>query len=1055
MPEKSAERIYDRPTTLGGDVVWAHPPRKTFHGNAEALRRDLAARVDGEVRFDSGSKATYATDASNYRQVPIGVVLPKSTDALAAAVAVCRKHGAPITHRGGGASLAGQCCNHAVIIDSSKYCDGILEINPDEKWARVEPGVRRDQLTNRTEAEHRLTFGPDTSTHEYATFGGMIGNNSCGMHSQIAGRTQDNVHELEILLYDGTRMRVGPASEDELEAIIREGGRKGEIYKGLRALRDEYADLIRARYPDIPRRVSGFNLEELLPENGFHVARALVGTEGTCVTILEAKVRLIDSPPARAHLVLGFEDIYAAGDRVVEVGETGALALEGLDDELLDEIRHRDYELSLLPDDRGFLIAEYGGDTPEAAREAAQRARLEIEDYGWNELESIELVSDLNKQRKIWAIREAGLGVTAHRPDGVDTWEGWEDSAVPPAVLGDYLRDLRALYHKYDYRAALYGHFGQACVHTRIPFDLESEAGIEEFRAFIDEASDLCLAYGGSFSAEHGDGQARGELLPKMYGRELMQAFRAFKGLWDPDGKMNPGKVVDPVRMDDHLRLGADYHPQDPPTHFKFPEDGGSFARAALRCVGVGKCRRHDEDPERVMCPSFLATHEEEHTTRGRARLLFEMLRGDDVTPNAWDNDDVKDALDLCLSCKGCKSDCPVNVDMATYKAEFLSHYYEANRRPRHAYAFGLIHWWARLASKAPALTNFFSQTPGLSAVAKAVAGAAPQRELPRFAPETFRTWFNRRSRSQKNQEPKAKGQEPVVLFPDTFTNHLTPDVGKAATRVLEAAGYRVVLPQETLCCGRPLYDYGWIEPAKRLWREMLRALRPYYRAGIPIVGLEPSCVAAFRDELHGLFPDDEGAALLSQNVFTLGEFLDGEAEGYEPPRLPRKALAHGHCHHKSIMGMGGEYEVLKAMELEFDNFVPSSCCGMAGAFGFEKEHYDVSIKAGEFALLPAVREASAETLIIADGFSCREQIRQTTGRRALHLAEVIHLAPHTDGRTEAYPEQTAHRALREAMPHDGRTSGAPWLAAAGAFAGGAALSYLAARSADRSLFSD
>ena len=1069
MPQPEAEKIHDKPQSMGGDVPWTDSEQRkgAFHGNTEALRRDLAERVDGEVRFDSGSRATYSTDASNYRQVPVGVVIPKTVEALAETVAVCHRHGAPVTHRGCGTSLAGQSCNEAVIIDSSKYCDRILEINPEEQFARVEPGVRRDQLTGRTEAEHNLTFAPDTSTHEYATFGGMIGNNACGMHSQMARRTQDNVEEMEILLYDGTRMRVGPTGEEELGDIIAEGGRKGEIYEQLKAIRDEYADEIRARYPEIPRRVSGYNLTELLPENGFNVARALVGTEGTCATVLEAKVKLIDSPPHRALMVLGFDDIYDAGDHVAEVGAMGPLALEGFDHKLVERVEGKGFHPEYLddfPKGWGYLIAEFGGQTQEEAAQSAREAMQRVdEEEGWEAVLGTEVIEDPTAQEHIWAIREAGLAVTAHRQGNTEAWPGWEDSAVPPERLGDYMRDLRSLYDQYGYDAALYGHFGQACVHTRIPFDLQSARGLEEYRRFVDEASDLCMKYGGSFSAEHGDGQARAELLPKMFGEELLEAFRKFKAAFDPGGKMNPGKVVDPFPMTDNLRLGTDYHPGVWETNFAFPEDRGGFSHAALRCVGVGKCRKHEVESDTVMCPSFLATHEEEHTTRGRSRLLFEMMNGEE-TADAWNNDDVKEALDLCLACKGCKSDCPVGVDMATYKAEFLSHYYKhpSNPRPRSAYAFGLIHWWAQLASWVPKLANFFTQTPGLRAISKKIAGVAEERHVPPFAEETFRTWFKNRDGVQRdgdtwisevtNQQPKTNDQ--VVLFPDTFNNFLKPETLRAATFVLEDAGREVIVPRQTFCCGRPLYDYGFLNAAKQLWKTMLGGLREHYRAGTPVVGLEPSCVAAFRDELPNLFPHDADAERLAQNVFTLAEFLTDEADDYEPPRLEQEALVHGHCHHKSIMGADPEKQLLEEVGLDFDDYVPASCCGMAGAFGFEEEHYDVSIQAGEHALLPAVRNAAEDTLLVTDGFSCREQIEQTTGRHALHTAEVLRQAMRNGEPAEN--QQDAPAPARQREVHTQKTGGwsvwgrllegAGGWAAAGALAGAAAMTYLAAR---------
>jgi Fe-S oxidoreductase len=547
----------------------------------------------------------------------------------------------------------------------------------------------------------------------------------------------------------------------------------------------------------------------------------------------------------------------------------------------------------------------------------------------------------------------------------------------------------------YGYRSALYGHFGHACVHMRINFDLQSKPGIANYRNFVEEAADLVVSYGGSLSGEHGDGQSRAELLPKMFGPELIQAFREFKALWDPEWKMNPGKVVEPYKLDENLRLGADYKPWEPQTHFKFPEDHGSLTHAALRCVGVGKCRH---DAGGVMCPSYRATREEEHSTRGRAHLLWEMTKGD-VIRDGWRDQHVKDSLDLCLACKGCKSDCPVGVDVATYKSEFLSHYYEGRWRPRSAYAFGNIDRWARLASHVPGLLNLTTQLPFLRDVSKLIAGIPQERSIPAFAPQTFRQWF--RNRQSRNREAL-----PVLLWPDTFNNYFLPDTAKAAVDVLESAGYRVVLPKVNLCCGRPLYDWGMLDRAKRLLLEILDTLDHEIEQGIPMVVLEPSCATVFRDEMLNLFPNDDRARRLSQQTFLLSEFLEKMARNFSPPKLARKAIVHGHCHHKSIMRMTDEESILRKMGIDFETPAPG-CCGMAGAFGFEADKYDVSVAIGELELLPAVRKASPESLVIADGFSCREQVAQCTNRRALHLAEVIQLAAqHVSAAESQYPER-------------------------------------------------
>ncbi|MDQ4142820.1 MAG: FAD-binding protein [Actinomycetota bacterium] len=944
-----------------------------------ALENDLRVGLRGEVRFDAGARAMAATGGSNYRQVPIGVVIPADVEDAVEAVATCRQHDAPILPLGAHTSLAGQSVNTAVVLDFSKYLNRIVDLDLELGLARVQPGLILDHLRQAAERHHR-TFGPDPSTHAYCTLGGMIGNNSCGVHSVMAGNTVDNVEELEVLTYEGDRMRVGATSEEELEAIIAAGGRRGRLYSDLRNLRDRYAELIRNRYPNIPRRVSGYNLDQLLPENGFHVARALVGTEGTCVTVLEAAVRLVRSPPARTLLVLGYPDVFAAADAVPDVMCHCPIGLEGIDEVLVTDMKikamHRG-ELGLLPRGQGWLLVEFGGETRQEADDRARTLMVELERRP--NPPAMKLYDDRDAERRIWEVREAGLGATALVPGKPPTYEGWEDSAVPPERLGDYLRDFRSLLDKHGYEGALYGHFGQGCVHTRIDFDFTTAEGIGKFRRFIEAAADLVASYGGSLSGEHGDGQSRAELLPKMFGDELVGAFREFKSIWDPQGRMNPRKVVDPYRIDENLRLGTTWRPPQLRTHFQFPDDGGDFAQAALRCVGVGKCRRTEGG---TMCPSFMVTREEKHTTRGRARLLFEMLEGEPVR-EGWRDDQVKDALDLCLACKGCKGDCPVNVDMATYKAEFLSHYYSRRLRPRSAYAMGLIYWGARAAARFPGLVNLMTHGPVVSSLIKRAAGLAPERDLPRFAHRTLTERLDERGASNPSQSK-------VLLWPDTFTNHFHPEIGEAAADVLEAAGFEVQLPNRPLCCGRPLYDYGMLGLAKRQLRQILAELRPHLNDGIPIVGLEPSCVAVFRDELINLFPRDVDAKRLSSQVFTLAEFLARKAPHFSPPQIRGHALVQVHCHHHAVLGFSEEEELLRRLGLDVE-VLDSGCCGMAGSFGFEAgEHYEVSMKCGERVLLPAVRAASPDTVLIADGFSCREQIRQGTRRTAQHLAEVL-----------------------------------------------------------------
>ncbi len=758
------------------------PVPKSSVTDASELAEALRARVRGEVRFDNGSRALYATDGSNYRQLPIGVVLPRDVDDVLAAIAACREFGAPLLCRGGGTSLAGQCCNVAVVLDFSKYMAKIVEIDPARRMARVQPGVVLDNLRNAAETHH-LTFAPDPASHDRCTIGGMIGNNSCGVHSVMAGKTDDNIEELEIVTYDGVQMRVGQnlihvgargAEEPCGDSRPRPSGgpevsgrsasdRANQIHNALKQIADQYGDLIRKKFPNIPRRVSGYNLNYLLPENGFHIARALVGSEGTCATVVEATCRLVESPPERVLLIVAYPDIYQCADHIPGILHHKPIGLEGFDDLLVYYNRTKKMNpegLALLPEGGGWLMVEFGGRT---AHEADSQARGLIEALNRSATPPNVRLFSGQQAKRIWEIREASLGATSHVPGEPLNWEGWEDAAVAPEKLGGYLRDLRKMMAAFGYKGSLYGHFGHACVHTRLNFDLQSKDGIAKFRKFVDEAADLVISYGGSLSGEHGDGQARAELLPKMFGPELMRAFRKFKSAWDPDWKMNPGKLIGlpekpPYKLDENLRLGPNYAPWEPVTRFQFPDDHGSLSHAALRCVGVGKCRREEGG---VMCPSYRVTREEEHSTRGRAHLLWEMTQGpareDAIIRDGWRSEEVKRSLDLCLACKGCKSDCPVSVDVATYKAEFLSHYYEGRIRPRSAYAFGNIDLWARLASNAPGLVNLTTQLPFLRDIAKMVAGIPHQRTIPAFAPETFKQWFRSRRGGRIRPPSEAK----------------------------------------------------------------------------------------------------------------------------------------------------------------------------------------------------------------------------------------------------------------------------------------------------------
>jgi FAD/FMN-containing dehydrogenase/Fe-S oxidoreductase len=1019
----TVERI---PATVGAGTGGTVPDQETV--DVGHLKRRLEQTVSGEVRFDAGSKAMYANDSSNFRQIPLGVVVPRSAEDVEATHRACAEFGAPIVNRGGGTSLSGETVNRAIVIDCSKYLTWIGDADPEKRTVRCQPGAINEHVNEKTGGQAGLIFGPDPSTHDRCTIGGNIGNNSCGIHSiqsQLYGqgpRFSDCVRELEVVTYDGERFRVGVGEEAHLDEIIAAGGRKGEIYAKLRDLRDRYADLIRQRMrpvDELPRRVSGFNLDELLPERGFNVARALVGTESTCATFTEVEIELMPAMLMRTLVVVEYEDLPSAGEDVHEIVEQfRPIGLEGLDKKLIQELQAEHKQESAIAElprasyGEAWLLVQFGADTAEESEETAYEfRRWLVEEKGYDEDRiSIERSDqEGGHSSDLWQVREGGLGATAFPPGEGDAWPGWEDSAVPPDKVGPYLRDLRALLHRYGFDAATYGHFGQGCIHCRIGFDLRHADGIKHYRRFLDEASDLVISYGGSLSGEHGDGQQRAEFLEKQYGPELVEAFREFKRIWDPDAKMNPGKVVDPFPLDSNMKLGVTYSPAHPPVKFAYKLDGGDFAHATLRCVGVGKCRVTG-DVEQVMCPSYMVTREERHTTRGRARLLWEMLRGEVIT-DGWQSKEVFEALDLCLSCKGCTNDCPVNVDMPTYKSEFLYHHYRSARRwrPRHAYAFGLIDQAARVASKLPGTVNLVTQTPGLRRLAKLAAGMDAEREIPAFAPVTLQEWFRRRS-------PVNPGGPRVILFPDTFNNHFHTDVGVACVEGLEAAGWSVVMPQGHICCGRPLYDYGFLDLAERYLRNVIDVLRDDIRAGTPIVGMEPSCLAVFKDELTNILPHDEDAERLRRCAYHWAEFL--QEQDIELPQLEGRALVWGHCHHKATGGVEPEEKLLQAMGVEVQQ-VNGGCCGLAGSWGFEAGKHDISMACGEQALLPAVRAAPQETIVVADGFSCKTQIEQAgTGRRALHVAQVMKLAREhgPTGWTPGRPEE----------PYDGARPAAP-----------------------------
>jgi FAD/FMN-containing dehydrogenase/Fe-S oxidoreductase len=934
------------------------------------LHADLARTVRGHVRFDTGTRAMYSADASNYRRVPIGLVAPVDTDDVEAAVSVCRTHQVPVLPRGAGTSIAGQAVNTAVVLDFTKHLDGVLEIDPDARTARVQPGLVLDALRDAARP-HGLTFGPDPSTHNRCTLGGMIGNNACGSHSVAWGKTVDNVHALDVLTYRGERLQLD-------RGLLAEG----RVPDALRGLADRLADDVRATFPDLTRRVSGYNLDQLLPENGFDLARALVGTEGTCATVLGATVRLVESPPARALAVLGFPDAYLAADHVTVVRELGPLTIEGMDAGLIAALRASnpgETASRALPEGGGWLYVETGGATRAEAEAAAHAVITAMKPYGATSV----VVGDPAEMKALWRIREDGAGILTRSPDGGEAWPGWEDAAVPPERFGAYLREFDALLTRHRRRGAYYGHFGDGCLHVRIDFDLLTRSGIADFRSFMEDAADLAVAHGGSLSGEHGDGAARAELLPRMYPPEIIAAFEEFKGIWDPDDRMNPGRVVRPAKLDEDLRVfvGMPTLPDEP--ELAFAHDRGSFTRATRRCLGVGKCVTADGG---VMCPSYRATGEEMHSTRGRARLLFEMAAGDVIT-GGWQSPEVAEALDLCLSCKGCKSDCPVGVDMAAYKTEFLAQRYRRKVRPASHYSMGALPRWMRLVGRLPArmVDALNAAARGrLGVYAKKAGGITPERPIPAIARRPFTAV--RSPRGSESGAPRGR----VLLWPDTFTNHFDPGIADAAVAVLEGLGYAVELPPRAVCCGLTWTSTGQVDAARRVLRRSLRTIEPWLVAGVPVVGLEPSCTAALRSDGPELLPDEPLAAALSSGVRTFAEVLAQHADELRERVVERgrRALVQVHCHQHAELGTDDDRAVLTALGVDAE-VLDSGCCGLAGNFGFEKGHYEVSMACAERVLLPAVRAADPDVAVLADGFSCRTQLRQAGTREPVHLAQL------------------------------------------------------------------
>ncbi len=950
--------------------------------------RELAAALRqagiGEVDDSTRRRAEYSSDASNYRVVPAAVAFPRHRDDVAAALGVARRHGVAVTSRGAGTSIAGNAVGSGIVLDFSRYFNRVIAVDPQARTATVEPGVILDDITAAA-APYGLRFGPDPSTHSRATIGGSLGNNACGSRALRYGRTADNVVALDLLTAAGDRLHAREFGRDGLAAA-------GSYGVALHRIVAERLHLIRTESGRFRRQVSGYSLEHLLPENGAHLAKFLVGTEGSLGVITAATVRLVESPRAVALAVLGYPDMPAAAEAVPALLPHAPVALEGMDARLVQVVRARQGVAAVpdLPRGDGWLFVETSGDTEAHARSAAEKL---VADAGC--LDSAIVTGA--PARALWRIREDGAGLGGRTPSGEPAWPGWEDAAVPPDQLAAYLREFDLLLRGHGLDGLIYGHFGDGCVHVRIDFPLS--AAPDRFRTFIGDAADLVASHGGSMSGEHGDGRARGELLSRMYSGEILDTFRAVKHAFDPDNVLNPGIIVEPAPLGADLRVPA-ARPLRKNLAFAYPHDNGDLSTAVHRCVGVGKCRADTTAVGGVMCPSYLATRDEKDSTRARARVLQELANGtlvDGVKSGA-----VHESLDLCLSCKGCASDCPAGVDMATYKAEVLHQRYRRRLRPPAHYALGWLPRWARLASRMPRLTNAVLRSKRPAALAKRLGGIDQRRPLPQFANRTFRDWFS--------AHPVSSGHR-VLLWVDTFTDHFSPEVGIAAVRVLERAGYSVGVTEKPVCCGLTWISTGQLDGARRQLRSTLAALEPALSAGLPVVGLEPSCTAVLRSDIAELLPDDERAAAVVRSTTTLAELLE-RTRGWSPPDLCGvTAVAQPHCHQHAVMGWGADAALLASAGAQVT--AVGGCCGLAGNFGVERGHYEVSVAVAETALLPAVRSAPDGAVVLADGFSCRTQLEQLADRQGLHLAQLLDQR-HCEDTLAAQQGDTPHETLQE-----------------------------------------
>jgi len=980
--------------------------RKAAFETASVLEAELSARIEGEVRFDDVSRMLYATDASNYEIEPIGVVVPRTSDDVIAAIEIAASHTVPILPRGGGSSLAGQTVGAALVIDMSKYLNRVLAFHPETRSVTVEPGINLDMLNRQVKA-HGLMFGPDPSSSNRATIGGVIGNNSAGAHSVLYGMTADHIHNARVQLAGGVRIDLGPGTVEEFTKRAGTDDPHGRLLKKLLAFREERRDVIAAGFPPHWRRATGYSLDQFLkPDDAFNPARLLASSEGTLATVLQATLGLVDIPPRTGLVLLQFDDLIEAMEATSVILETEPSAIELMDRMLINLTRQQPLYSTQIAfidgDPAGILAVEYYGRDEDEVRRKCDHLTEHLRQRNVRLGTDPQVLLDPKRQANVWSVRKAGLGLLMSVRGDAKPIPVIEDVSVPVEHLPAFVAAVQEMVAKYDTTAAYYAHASAGCLHIRPLINLKEIAGVEAMEEMAHAAAELAHRFGGVMSGEHGDGLQRSELNEVIFGADLYAAMREFKGIFDPQGLMNPGKVVDAPSMTRNLRYGPKYRPVQIKTKLDFSAEGG-FIGAVEMCNGAAVCRKLQAG---TMCPSYMATKDENDTTRGRANALRNALAGEILKPADFANKKTYETLDLCLSCKACKTECPSSVDMAKIKTEFLAHYYDKHGTPLRARLMGNIHTVSKFAAPIAPLANLALRTP-LGKPGMALMGVHRERKLSPFVRNTFvHRWHRYRKHTPVPNVTRGK----IVYFHDTFATYNYPRIGLAAVKLLEAAGFEVIVEERRACCGRPMLSKGLIDAARKSARRNVSVLAPYAKRGIPIIGTEPSCILTLRDEYKDLLPNDPDVVALGENSYMIDEFL-AKLEGTGDLGITWKestgpeVFFHGHCHQKALIGVGPSMAIMGAAGCR-PTESGAGCCGMAGSFGYEAEHYDVSQKIGEERLFPAIEETSMDVQLSVAGVSCRQQIEHFTGRSTRHIAEVLASRIHADH--QWYPKRTA-----------------------------------------------